>query len=823
MNRYILGLAGLLVSGVLFSVLLPARAAMPSIVINELLWMGSSASANDEWVELRNTTANPVDLTGWRLTKVSSGTEVTMLMLPAVTIEADGYLLIANDPAATSRLAVEPDVVDPAISLVNSKLQITVYDAANSFVDRADDGSGAPLAGAYENGAVWKSMERNPFGADGTVAASWHTASASQNFDAAIEYGTPRAVNSNQPPEASFTAPETVSVGETAAFDATETKDAEGDPLSYTWSFGDGTTGDGMTPTHRYSVSGSYVVRLTVGDGLLTAMAEHTVLVQSVPVQPETTAPPASSTPTTLILSELFPNPEGSDSEGEFIEVANTGTEEATMAGWVIADSTSRYTAQEGDLPSLLVPAGGFLVFPRSVTGIALNNSGTETVTLLATGGTTVSTASYSGTVAENASFSFFGSVWQWTDRVTRGSANEAGSGKATEGNTMALSPESLQTSADVVINELFPNPVGADEAGEFVEILNRGRETIDLRGWKITTTKREYRIAKSLPLEPGEVVGLLRSETGLVLKNSGEETLFAVDPFNKVIHGVRYGKAPEGKSFSFIDGRWQWTTPTPFEPNIFTDVDDDVAKEKEKDTPGPSLVTIAEALRLPRKSKIQLSGTVITPSDVFGVGVFYVADDDAGIRVVATTSSDIVLHVGDVVTLAGTLGSTDGEPVLRLTNDGLSTAVASGTEPPLQSWAEQLSGGLLAEATGTIREKRGTSFRLETDHGVVPVSGSRLPSGSLATLKNGDTVRVVGLWRVTNDGGKLYPRAERDLAPAAHVLGATIESPATRAPITLSPPSQTKENPWLSMVLPMAVVALGGAVWFWRRRAAAP
>lgn len=45
-----------------------ALAAPPqAVVINEIAWMGTTTSANDEWIELLNTTAAPVDLTGWTL------------------------------------------------------------------------------------------------------------------------------------------------------------------------------------------------------------------------------------------------------------------------------------------------------------------------------------------------------------------------------------------------------------------------------------------------------------------------------------------------------------------------------------------------------------------------------------------------------------------------------------------------------------------------------------------------------------------------------------------------------------------------------------
>jgi len=38
------------------------------VVINELGWAGTIASVHDEWIELYNTSAEPVALDGWRLT-----------------------------------------------------------------------------------------------------------------------------------------------------------------------------------------------------------------------------------------------------------------------------------------------------------------------------------------------------------------------------------------------------------------------------------------------------------------------------------------------------------------------------------------------------------------------------------------------------------------------------------------------------------------------------------------------------------------------------------------------------------------------------------
>lgn len=69
----------------------------------------------------------------------------------------------------------------------------------------------------------------------------------------------------NQPPVARFTL--SCNNGtRTCGFNGTSSTDDAG-IVSYGWTFGDGTTGSGPTPSHTYAVAGSYQVTLTVTDG----------------------------------------------------------------------------------------------------------------------------------------------------------------------------------------------------------------------------------------------------------------------------------------------------------------------------------------------------------------------------------------------------------------------------------------------------------------------------------------------------------------------------------------------------------------------------
>ncbi len=50
------------------------------------------------------------------------------------------------------------------------------------------------------------------------------------------------------------------------AFDASDSRDKDRDALHFDWQFGDGATGEGSTPVHRYHQSGSYIATVTVAD-----------------------------------------------------------------------------------------------------------------------------------------------------------------------------------------------------------------------------------------------------------------------------------------------------------------------------------------------------------------------------------------------------------------------------------------------------------------------------------------------------------------------------------------------------------------------------
>ena len=141
-------------------------AANPSdVLINEIAWMGTKTSYNDEWIELYNNTNSPINLEGWAL----KGVALTG------TIKASGfYLLERTDDNSV------PDIPADQIytGALNNKCEtLELYDSSGKLIDSVICQDGW-LAG---DNSTKQTMERKDIN-------SWQTSQEPE--------GTPRSPNS---------------------------------------------------------------------------------------------------------------------------------------------------------------------------------------------------------------------------------------------------------------------------------------------------------------------------------------------------------------------------------------------------------------------------------------------------------------------------------------------------------------------------------------------------------------------------------------------------------------------------------------------------
>lgn len=180
---------------------LPSRTPLPTVqsgevVINEIGWMGTEASATDEWLELYNITDRAISLDGWRIIAADGSPNISL----KGTIGPDTYYLIERTDDSTIA-DISGDLVTAFGkngSIGNSGEKLSLVSLSGLAIDEVSAGDGW-FAGDNSTKA---SMERvSPF-RSGNDPGNWATNDSVHinGHDSAGNqiFGTPRAANSVQ-------------------------------------------------------------------------------------------------------------------------------------------------------------------------------------------------------------------------------------------------------------------------------------------------------------------------------------------------------------------------------------------------------------------------------------------------------------------------------------------------------------------------------------------------------------------------------------------------------------------------------------------------
>lgn len=356
---------------VILAGLLSADFISAQVVINEIAWMGTETSANDEWLELYNETVQDVNLDGWLLKAADGAPEIRLEGI----ISAESFFLLERTDDSTV-----PDVLADQLykgALINSGEHLQLYDSEGNLEDFVDCASGW-FAGDNQ---TKQTMERSQL--PGSHPGDWGT---SQNPG-----GTPRAQNS----AAIFSPPLEEPVAETGPApqlppESQITEEYQSAPASST----------AITKEIELSAAASLIEKE------MPAPETETVIYVS-----------------GIVINEILPSPEGPDAEEEWIELYNQNNEEADLSLWRISDavgSIKTHTFSRG----AIIPAQGFLVLERPETGITLNNSG-DGLELLRPDGVAADAVVYPK-ASRGRSYNRLGFGWQWSDILTPGGTNTA-------------------------------------------------------------------------------------------------------------------------------------------------------------------------------------------------------------------------------------------------------------------------------------------------------------------------------------------------------------------------------------------------------------
>jgi subtilisin family serine protease len=179
-----------------------------------------------------------------------------------------------------------PVVTAPAARTVAEGVLLTfVVSAADPDGDSVD----GPVVGEVPLGATYTPDPTLPQGTFAWTPTYESSGSYNVTFTAsnALSGSATTSItvtNQNRAPIADAGGPYVGMAEVPITFDGSKSSDPDGQPLQFTWSFGDGDVGSGATPSHTYAsmVGSPFTVTLSVSDGALSGTATTTATVQGI-------------------------------------------------------------------------------------------------------------------------------------------------------------------------------------------------------------------------------------------------------------------------------------------------------------------------------------------------------------------------------------------------------------------------------------------------------------------------------------------------------------------------------------------------------------
>lgn len=550
------------------------------------------------------------------------------------------------------------------------------------------------------------------------------------------------------------------------------------------------------------------------------AITEETP-VQTDPSVPGTSSPeevPATPPPTPdLRLSELFPDPSGTDAEQEFIEIQNDGDADAALDGWRLLSASGRSFALAGP-----IGARARMAFLYAETKIPLVNTGT-TLTLLDPSGATKDVVTYGPAKEGRAYARSDQGDWRWTSTPTPGAENAfdpepaTAAAPAAEPSTPAAPndgpvapPPPAATSATapdaaamgVAVTGFMPDPAG-DDGAEWVRLSNGAADDARMDGWSLDDDEggsAPHALDGVMVPAHGSVI-LPRSVTKLALNND-QDAVRLIAPDGAVRESVPYSRPPEGKSYELIDGTWRWlpedvpqsagAAAAAEQPPAPTDASSDVAE--------PS--AIADLSSSDDGATFSVEGVVTVPTGAIGKRTFAIQQTDglAGVFVRAYGRDGLpALTTGDGVRVVGRVRA--GKDGLTFSTLARQISVIGRTNVAYaERTVDELTvadDGLAVAVTGIVthRGKAALTIADEDQRAEIEV---RARSASYPAAVDGAKVAVRGVVRaragkvevVTADGraiAVLSPPAEVPSAPTAPEPQ-DAPTPPVREPLVFAP-----------------------------------
>ncbi|HXR03405.1 MAG TPA: lamin tail domain-containing protein, partial [Verrucomicrobiae bacterium] len=206
-----------------------------------------------------------------------------------------------------------------------------------------------------------------------------------------------------------------------------------------------------------------------------------------------------------VVINEILPHSEN-PAVPQFIELYNHSTNSVDVSGCILTDdpTTNKFVIPSG---TVIGPAG-FVAFTQSQFNFTLNGAG-ETLYFVKPDGSRILDAVQFGAQPDGVSYG------RWPD-----GANDFYNFTA---NTPGTNNSAILI-GDIVINELMYDPISGNDDDQYIELYNKGTNTVNLAGWQLTSAVTFT--FPSINIAPNGYVVVGRNVTNLFAKypnlNSG-------------------------------------------------------------------------------------------------------------------------------------------------------------------------------------------------------------------------------------------------------------------------------------------------------------
>ena len=332
------------------------------VYINEIYYSPKTSS----WIEIYNDSDTSVDITQYKI--ADAGATVNGHGITSVSgvnpVPANSYAVIATTNAVTNFISSSFSLFKSALAANTNPGDTIIIRSGSNVIDSVSfantQGANGDGNSLQKNGSTWISAiptpglvnateahtatDTNATTTDTTNVTQTNTTNDTSSSSTSAHTSYVPLSNTDQKMEFQISAgrDRLTSVGNRVVFLVVPTviKNITASSISYIWSFGDGTTGQGTNVTHIYKFAGEYSVVVNASFSDIQAVSRLTVKV----INPK------------ILLSSVLGG----------IGVTNNSGAEINLEGWNLIGQTKTFIFPK----DTLIPDGKEIIFANDVTGI---------------------------------------------------------------------------------------------------------------------------------------------------------------------------------------------------------------------------------------------------------------------------------------------------------------------------------------------------------------------------------------------------------------------------------------------------------------------